>query len=61
MIEIHYRCLMLKTIMLSNNYRSLIAKLKLDKELAKIIEFDPDRIPSTSILKSFSMILILLL
>ena len=48
-----FRCLMLKTLMMPNSYRSLIAKLRHDKDLAKIIGLDPDRIPSASILKKF--------
>ena len=36
-----------------NSYRSLIAKLRLDKDLARRIGLGPDRIPSTSILKKF--------
>jgi len=48
-----FRCLMLKTLMMPNSYRSLIAKLRHDKDLARIIGLDPDRIPSASILKKF--------
>jgi len=48
-----FRCLMLKTLMMPNSYRSLIVKLRIDKDLANIIGLDPDKIPSTSILKKF--------
>ncbi len=51
--NILFRCLMLKTLMMPNNYRSLIAKLRLNKDLAKIIGLDPNKIPSASILKKF--------
>ncbi|MHA1249024.1 MAG: hypothetical protein ACTSRP_03440 [Candidatus Helarchaeota archaeon] len=44
---------MLKTLMMPNSYRSLIVKLRHDKDLAKIIGFDPNKIPNASILKKF--------
>ncbi|MHA1252078.1 MAG: hypothetical protein ACTSRP_18975, partial [Candidatus Helarchaeota archaeon] len=31
-----FRCLMLKALMMPNSYRSLIAKLRLNKDLARI-------------------------
>ncbi|MHA1250017.1 MAG: transposase [Candidatus Helarchaeota archaeon] len=48
-----FRCLMLKTLMMPNSYRSLITKLRFDNDLAKIIGLNSDRIPNTSILKKF--------
>ncbi|MHA1310363.1 MAG: hypothetical protein ACTSQO_05475 [Candidatus Helarchaeota archaeon] len=51
--DILFRCLMLKTLMIPNNYRFLIAKLRPNKDLAKIVGLDPNKIPSASILKKF--------
>ncbi len=48
-----FRCLLLKALMMPNSYKSLIVKLRLGKDLAKIIGLDPDKIPSTSILRKF--------
>jgi len=48
-----FKFYLLRVLFLPNNYRSVHGRLKIDKDLAKIIGFDPDRIPGISTLKSF--------